>query len=63
MTHEALEPLLRAVSTQAGEEKLTARHFWLLQSVRDVLGLVLLNTCDLQFRVSEGAGQHRVAQG
>jgi hypothetical protein len=56
MTHEALEPLLRAVSTQAGEKKMTEKDILcLFHSVRDVLGLVL-NTRDLCFRVLEGVG-------
>jgi hypothetical protein len=56
MMDEALEPLLRAVSTQAGEEKMTEKDILcLFHSARDILGLVL-NTRDLCFRVSEGVG-------
>jgi hypothetical protein len=53
MTHEALQPLLSAVSTQAGEEKLTERQSVYCSQYGMFLGLEL-NTRDLQFRVSEG---------
>jgi hypothetical protein len=55
MTHEGLEPLLRAVSTQAGEEKLTERRS-VNCSQYGIFSACVLNTRDVHFRVSEGVG-------